>query len=110
MFSTVVRKRLLTYFQVRHAAGQRVAEEPAAEHQVALARRDRLDQGRDPGRVVLVVGMEHHDDVGTGLQRRVVARLLVAAVAPVLGVDDDVETELPGDVDGLVARTRRRRG
>ena len=104
MFSTVVRKRLLTYFQRRHAAGQRVAEEPAAEHQVALARDDRRDERRDPGRVVLVVGVEHHDDVGAGLQRRVVARLLVAAVAPVLGVDDDVEAELAGDVDGLVAR------
>ena len=36
------------------------------------------------------------------VERRVVARLLVAAVAPVLGVDDDVEPEVPGDVDGLV--------
>ena len=88
----------------RHAAGQRVAEEPAAEHQVALAREDRGDQGRDPRRVVLVVGVEHDDDVGAGRERRVVAGLLVAAVAEVLAVDDDVEPELAGDVDRLVAR------
>ena len=65
---------------------------------------DRLDERRDARRVVLVVGVEHHDDVGAGLERRVVARLLVAAVAPVLRVDDDVEAEVPGDVDGLVLR------
>ena len=94
----------------RHAAGQRVAEEAAAEHEVVRARGDRLDERRDARRVVLVVGVEHHDDVGAGLERRVVARLLVAAVAPVLGVDDDVEAELAGDVDGLVRATRRRRG
>ena len=47
--------------------------------------------------------MEHDDDVGAGRERRVVAGLLVAAVAEVLAVDDDVEPELPGDLDGLVA-------
>ena len=88
----------------RHPAGQRVAQEPAAEHQVARAGGDRGDEGGDPRRVVLVVGVEHDDDLGAGRQGRVVARLLVAAVAAVLAVDDDVEPELPGDVDGLVAR------
>ena len=89
----------------RHATRQRVAQEAAAEHEVAAPVDDRLDQRRDPRGVVLVVGVEHHDDVGAGLQRRVVARLLVAAVAPVLGMDDHVEAELAGDVDGLVLDT-----
>ena len=37
-------------------------------------------------------------------ERRSVTGLLVPAVAPVLAVDDDVEPELTGDVDGLVTR------
>ena len=48
--------------------------------------------------------MEHDHDIGAGREGRVVAGLLVAAVAPVLAVDDHVEPELPGDLDGLVAR------
>ena len=47
--------------------------------------------------------MEHHDDVRTRGERRVVAGLLVAPVPAVLRVDDHVETEVPGDLDGLVA-------
>ena len=48
--------------------------------------------------------MEHDDDVGVRREGRVVAGLLVAAIAAVLAVDDDVEPELPGDVDRLVPR------
>ncbi len=78
-------------FPDRHPAGPRVTKEAAPQHQVAPPGGDRLDQGRDPGGVVLVVGVEHDDDVGTGREGRVVARLLVAAVASVLGVDDHVQ-------------------
>ncbi|MEJ7697013.1 MAG: hypothetical protein WKF78_10460 [Candidatus Limnocylindrales bacterium] len=95
---------MLAYFQRRHAPGEWVAKEPAAEHEVVGARGDRLDQGRDARGVVLVVGMEHDHDVRPGREGRVVAGLLVAAVALVLGMDDDVKAELPGDVHGLVAR------
>jgi hypothetical protein len=63
---------------------------------------DRGDEGRDARGVVLVVRVEHDHDLGAGLERRVVAGLLVATVAPVLGVDDHVEPELAGDVHGLV--------
>src|SRR5213593_989387 len=70
-----------------HATRKRVAEEPVAEHQFPLTRGDRGDQGRDPRRVVLVVRVEHHDDVGACGERRVVAGLLVPAVPAVLGVD-----------------------
>ena len=69
---------------LRHAARERVAQEPAAQHQVRLAGDDRGDERRDARGVVLVVGVEHHHDVGAGLQRPVVAGLLVPAVAAVL--------------------------
>jgi hypothetical protein len=70
---------------------QRVAQEAAAQHQVGVAGDDRGDQLGDPRRVVLVVRVEHHDDVGARCERRVIARLLIAAVAQVLAVDDDLE-------------------
>ena len=48
--------------------------------------------------------MEHDDDVGAFGQGGVVARLLVAAVATVLAVDDDLQAEVLGDVDRFVLR------
>ncbi len=47
--------------------------------------------------------MEHHDDIGVPLQRPVVGGLLVAAIAEVLAMDDDLQAEPPGDLDRLVA-------
>ena len=103
-FSTVVRKRLATYFHFGMPPASGSPRNRLPEHQVLLAAEDRGDQVGDPGRVVLVVGVEHHDDVGALLEGGLVARLLVAAVAQVLLVDDHVEAELAGDVDGLVLR------
>ena len=40
------------------------ALEPRAEHQVGLAPRDGRDDLGHQGRIVLVVGMDHHHDVG----------------------------------------------
>src|SRR5262249_13921694 len=57
--------------------------------------------GDDPA-VILVVGVDHDDDVGPVGQRRLVARLLVAAVAAVLGVLQDRQAHLAGDLDGAV--------
>ena len=66
---------------------------------VAPGALERVEQvGNDP-RVVLVVGMDHHDDVGAPLERRPVARLLVCPVAPVARVDDDVDPETARDLD-----------
>ncbi len=103
-FSRLVRKRLLTNFQrgMPPASGSPRKRLPSMRSIVAA--QDRLDESRDPGRVVLVVGMEHDHDVGPRFERRVVAGLLVAAVAAVLAVDDHLEAEPPGDLHGLVAR------
>jgi hypothetical protein len=87
-----------------HAPGERVAEEAAAQHQIAAAVDDRGDEFRYPRRVVLVIRVEHHHDISPGRKRRVIARLLVPAVTQVLAVDDHVKPELPGDVHGLVTR------
>jgi hypothetical protein len=39
---------------------------------------------------VLVIGMEHDDDIGIHVQGGAVTGFLVGAVAAVLGMDDDV--------------------
>jgi hypothetical protein len=55
-------------------------------------------------RVVLVVRVDHDNNVGTTAQRFQVARLLVAAVPAVLEVDDDFEAQSFRDINGLVVR------
>ena len=74
----------------------------AAQHHVADAQLDEADRVRDDPAVVLVVGMDHDDDVGPAFQGVAVARLLIAAVAAVLRVDDDRQAHLAGHLDGAV--------
>ena len=46
--------------------------------------------------------MNHHDDVGIGFQRMPITGLLVSAVAQVVFMRDDGQSEFPGDFHGLV--------
>src|SRR4030067_2957868 len=87
-----------------HAAAQGPgAEHPRGEHAVVFARGyHRGHRGYQPGRV-LVVRVDHHDDVRPELQGLGVAGLLVAAVALVLLVDYDVlYAELPANFHRIV--------
>ena len=71
----------------RHAARTgRAAENARGQRAVVQAARDHPDHRRQEPRRVLVVGMNHHDDVGAMIEREPVARLLVGAVAAVLRV------------------------
>ena len=103
-FSRPVRNRLETnfHFGMPPASGSPRNREPS----IRSASPDRIGATScgDPGRVVLVVRVEHHDDVGAPLDGAVVARLLVAAVAQVLPVHDDLESQALGDHDRLVLR------
>ena len=75
-----------------------------SQHHVGLAAEDRLDDLRDEPRVVLIVGVDHDDDVGSGSERFRVAGLLVGAVAVIPVVDEDLQPELPGDLERRVGR------
>ena len=77
---------------------------PRPQHDVGLAVEDRLDHLRHQRRVVLVVRVDHDHDVGLVTQRFEIARLLVAAVAAILQVDDHFQAQPLGDVDGIVVR------
>ena len=48
--------------------------------------------------------MQHHDHVGVVLERLEVARLLVAAVADLVRVPDEVDRQPPGELDRVVGR------
>ena len=89
----------------RHAAGARLAPraDAVAEHHVAVAAAQQSHQVRHQPRVVLVVGVDHHHDVGAARQRLAVAGLLVAAVAEVALVLDHREAEPAGERHGAVA-------
>src|SRR5579862_8269660 len=51
---------------------------------------------------VLVVGMNHDDDVGASGQSFAITGLLVAAVTIIAIVLEDVQTETAGNIDGLI--------
>jgi hypothetical protein len=89
----------------RHAAGQRLSSraDAVAEHHVADVEVEDGQRRRQDPRVVLVVGVEHDHVVGAAGERLAVAGLLVAAIAQVPRVDDDVDPQAAGDGDGVVA-------
>ena len=72
-------------FVTRHAAWNRgVAENARADYDVVHARRDHCRHRGDQLRLVLVIRMQHDDDVGAFSQRQRIASLLVGAVAAIL--------------------------
>lgn len=74
-----------------------------AEHDVADAGFEEAEEIGYESAVVLVIGVEHDDDVGAVVEGGVVAGFLVGAVAAVDGVADDGQAEALGDFDGVVA-------
>ncbi len=92
-------------FPERHAAAQGLAaEDAAADHAGVNVAGDERDEGGEQGRGVLIIRMHHDDHVGAGGEGGGVAGLLVAAVAEVALVHDDVGVlEGAGEGDGLVA-------
>src|SRR5262249_47996841 len=62
-----------------------------------------LEERRDQAAVVLVVRVQHENDVCAVGEGGVVAGLLVSAVAAVLLVNDGGQAEFAGDIDGVIA-------
>src|SRR5581483_11758666 len=88
-----------------HAAGQRLLAraDSAAEHNVADTQLDETNGVRNHAAIVLVVGMNHDDNVGAMLQRVAVTSLLIAAVATILWVLDDDQTHFAGHLHRAIA-------
>src|SRR5262249_44391561 len=89
-----------------HAALERLTPgtDPRAQDHVADPELDEPDKVRNPPAGVLIVRMNHQDDLGGALQCRSVARLLIGPVAAIRAVLDDPQPELACDRDGIVAR------
>ena len=77
-------------------------EDPRTQRDVVFAVRYHRCERRDETRRVLVIRMDHHDDVRAEMQRRAIAGLLIAAVADVPLVGHDERSEPSGERDGLV--------
>ena len=103
-FSAVVSPRLATRFH--HGMPPSTAPPGSRKREPstmsASPAHDRLDELGDDPRLVLAVGVQHHDHVRVALERLQVARLLVAAVADVVRVPDDVQRQLARQLDGVV--------
>ena len=106
-FSIVVRKRFATHFQrgipAASAAPGTSSREPSTRS-ASPATIGSTMLGDQPG-LVLTVGVEHHHHVGVVLEGLQVAGLLVAAVADLMGVPD----QLPAAARGPARRSRRSR-
>jgi len=89
----------------RHPSLKRLSSQhPAPEDGVALSAKEWIDQVRNHGRVVLVIRVNHHDNLGASLESRAIAGLLVRPVAEVGRVHDDVKPEAVRLLDRPIAR------
>ncbi len=73
--------------------GRIEAEPPRTQHDVGLAFLDHSTEVGDDRGIVLPIRMQHHHNIGSHVERVAVARLLVAAVAEVSLVSDDIQTQ-----------------
>lgn len=90
-------------FPAWHPADDRpVVQQSRPDHHICISLHNRLDHVRDQPGVVLVVGMDHDDDIGTIAQGVGVTRLLVSPIPPVRRVDDYLEAILECDARGLI--------
>ena len=88
----------------RHAGreGRAGDQQARAEDQVGPSLDDRRDHLRDQAGLVLAVRVEHHHDVRVVLEGLQVAGLLVAAVADLVRMPDDLDGQLARQLDRLV--------
>src|SRR6476469_2268401 len=78
------------------------AEQARAEHHIRGAFVDRRDDLREQPRVVLIVRMDHHDYVGSGLQRLAITIFLIGSLTVIPVVYKEFETKLLGNLDCVV--------
>ena len=73
-----------------------------AHHDVTNSESDKTYGKRYHLRVVLIIGVNHHNDIGVGFQDGIVTSFLVGAVTPIFLVDEDVESEISSNFDSSV--------
>ena len=70
-----------------------LGKDPRPEDEVVLAVGDHRGERRHEEGGILIIRVQHHDDVGPELECRCVAALLVRPVTPVAVVADGLQTE-----------------
>jgi len=89
--------------------GRALLHHPRTEHRRAVAALERLDHLGQALRCVLAVAVQEHDHVEPVLDRQRVGRLLVAAVAKILRMTDDMRCRtvragrpLTAEIEGVI--------
>jgi len=91
-------------FVNRHPPLQRATpQNPRGQHRVELTGCQHRRHRRNQPRRVLIIRMQHHHDIRTPRQRRRVARLLVAAIAPVAVMPDGMNAKLRRQCHGGIS-------
>src|ERR1019366_5467680 len=86
-----------------HASAQRgAANDAGTENDVIDTVGDHARHGGYEQRCVLIIGMDHDDDVGAGGQSFAVAGLLIAAIAVVAIVNEGLQAEPVRDFEGAI--------
>src|SRR5438105_12636014 len=98
------RKEAVGYIFVEwHTSVQRLSTDNAGtEHDVIDLVSHHTGHRRHQKRRVLIVGMHHNHHVGARSQSLAIARLLVASVAIILVMDEELQSQALGDFDGAV--------
>ena len=87
----------------RHSSFERMSSQDAgAEDDIVRSFDEHGTHGADEARIVLVIRVEHDDDIRSVREGGVVAGFLVAAVSAILRMDDGRDPELPRDLRRLV--------
>jgi len=90
-------------FVAGHAALQSGnTEDAGAQGGVIFRVSDHADEGNEQTRGVLVVGMDHDDDIRAATEGLAVTGLLVTAVAEILSMHEGDQAELAGEFGGAV--------
>ena len=90
-------------FIERHAAFEGPsAKNSRAEDYVIYAAGNHTRHRRNERGRVLVIGMDHDNDVGSGIEGFAITRLLIAPIAVIFVMDKGVNAELFGEMGGVV--------
>ncbi len=63
---------------------------------------DHRDHRKEEARVVLVIGMQHGDDVGLACDRRPITRFLIRSIPAIFGMHDGCNPEVPGNLCRII--------
>src|SRR5437016_14286861 len=81
------------------------AHETGAKDDVGMAFLNGADNLRQESRVVLIIGVDHDNDIGAGLEGLAVARLLIGAITVVTVMNEYFQSQFAGNTQRTIGTT-----